>query len=95
MKKLGYPKECKIWIRLYYSAISDWNKDLILKAFCIPGKNNTNCIILVATDAYGIDIDNLDIKFVVQWDLPISFDSIIQCMGRAEKKGVQQAVFVF
>ena len=95
MKKLGYPEGCEKWIRPYHSAMSDWDKDLISKAFRIPGEDNTSCTILVATDAYGMGIDNPDIRLVVQWDLPISFDSMIQRMGCAGKKGVQQAVFVF
>lgn len=32
-------------------------------------------------------IDNPDVKLVIQWDLPISFDSMIQRMGRAGRKG--------
>lgn len=57
--------------------MSDWDKELIAKAFKINGSENTKCTILVATDTYGMNIDNLDIRLVIQWDLPISFDSMI------------------
>lgn len=40
-------------------------------------------------------IDNPDIKLVVQWDLPMSFDSMIQRMGRASRKGNQAAFVLF
>lgn len=40
-----------------------------------------------------MSIDNPDIKLVIQWDLPISFDAMIQRMDRAGRKG-GQAVFV-
>lgn len=93
MALLGYPAGSDRWIRPYHSAMSDWDKELIAKAFQINGSENSECIILVATDAYGMGIDNPDIRLVIQWDLPISFDSMIQRMGRAERKG-QQAWFI-
>lgn len=65
MQKLGYPDSCSHWIRPYYSTMSDWNKDLIANAFLQLGDENIECIILVATDAYGIGIDNPDIKLVI------------------------------
>lgn len=73
--------------------MSDWDKSLIANAFKVNGEENTECTILVATDAYGMGIDNPDIKVVIQWDLPTSFDTMIQCMGRAGRKG-QQSTFV-
>ena len=71
----------------------DWDKEFIAKAFKTPGNENTECIILVATDAYRMGIDNPDIRLVIQWDLPLSFNSMIQRIGRAGRKG-QQAWFV-
>lgn len=41
-----------------------------------------------------MDMDNLDIKLVIQWDLPLSFNLIIQRMGRAGQ-GAVQSTFVF
>lgn len=66
--------------------MSDWDKELTAKAFKISGAENTKCIILVATNAYGMGIDNPDIRLVIQWDLLISFDSMIQRMGLPEEK---------
>ena len=54
---------------------------------------NTKRIILAAIDAYEMGIDNLDIWLVIQWDLSLSFNSIIQRIGQAEKKG-QQTWFI-
>ena len=86
MKKLGYPAGSTQWIRPYHSAMSEWDKTLTAKAFGKPGTENTECTILIATDAYGIGIDNPDVKLVIQWDIPLSFDSMIQRMGRAGRK---------
>lgn len=74
--------------------MSDWDKTIIASAFKIVNEENTKCIILVATDAYGMGIDNPDIRLVIQWDLPLSFDSMIQRMGRAGRKENCQASFV-
>lgn len=73
--------------------MSEWDKSLIVATFKINGEENNEYVILVATDAYGMSIDNHDIRLVIQWDLPIEFDAMIQHMGRAEKKG-QQSTFV-
>lgn len=77
MKQLGYPKGSDKWVRPCYSAMSDWDKSLIAKVFKTCAEENPECIIFVATDAYGMGINNPDIKLVIQWDLPMSFDSII------------------
>lgn len=45
--------------------MSDWDKSLITTIFKINGKENTECIILVTTDAYGMSIDNLDIQLII------------------------------
>lgn len=68
-------------------AILEWNKNLTAEAFDKSAKDNNECVILVATNAYGMDIDNLDIKLVIQWDPLLLFDSMIQQMERAGKKG--------
>lgn len=58
-----------------------WDKNLNAEAFAKPQLENTKCTIFVATNAYEMSINNLDIRLVVQWDIPLSFDSIIQQMG--------------
>ena len=65
MKYLGYPKESSKWIRLYYSALSDWDKGLTAAAFVVAADENEECVILVATDVYGMGIDNPDVKLVI------------------------------
>lgn len=52
-------------------------------------------MIIVATDAYGMGINNPDVKLVIQLNIPMTFDSIIQCMGRAGKKGGQSTFVLF
>ncbi len=95
MKKLGYLAESMGWIRPYHSAMSKWDKSLIANAFAVPSDKNTECTIFVATDAYGMGIDNPDVKLVIQWDIPLSFDSMIQRMGRAGRKGGASTFVLF
>lgn len=45
--------------------MSDWDKSLNAVAFKVKGQDNTECIILVAIDAFDISIDNLDIKLII------------------------------
>lgn len=46
--------------------MSHWDKAIIAKAFQGVQNENTDYIILIATDAYGMGIDNPDIKLVIQ-----------------------------
>lgn len=70
----------------------EWDKNLIAKTFSIAGDKNTKYTILVTTDTYDICINNPDVKLVIEWDIPMIFNSMIQQMGRAGKK---IRVFVF
>ena len=49
---------------------------------------------LCCSDAYGMEIDNPDVRLFIQWDIPFSFDTMIQRMGRAGRK-TAQSTFVF
>lgn len=91
MKKKGYPAHASKWIRPYFVTLSDWTKGINSRAFGTRQEDITDCTILVATDAYSMDIDNPDVKLVIQWDNPKSFDSMNQRMRRAGS----QSTFVF
>lgn len=87
MKKLGYLVESMGWIRPYHLAMSEWDKFFIANIFAMPADQNIKYIIFMVMDAYNMGIDNLDVKFVIQWDIPLLFDLMIQRMGQAERKG--------
>lgn len=67
--------------------MSEWDKNFTAETFSKPAEENNKSVILVATDFYSIDINNSDVKFMVQWDLFLLFDSMIQCMRRSRRKG--------
>ena len=73
----------------------DLDKVIKAEAFKLSDKINTECKILVSTNAYKMRIDNSDLSLVIQWDLPMRFDSIIQQMRPAKKQNDQQAIFIF
>lgn len=95
MKKKGFPEKSSKWIRPYYSFMSDYTKAIVSKDFGVDQENNTDCTILVATDAYDIAINNPDIKLVIQWDIILSFESMIRRMGRAGRNGAQSTFVLF
>lgn len=45
--------------------MSELDKSLIVNAFKIKGEENNECVILVATDAYSMSIDNPDIRLII------------------------------
>ena len=65
MKKLGYLEDSLQWIKPYHSAMFEWVKNLTAEAFGKPEEENNECIILVATNAYGMGINNPDVKLVI------------------------------
>lgn len=66
--------------------MSESDKNLNTKAFVKFQSENTKPIIFVVTDVYRMGIDNPDIGLVIQWDIFLSFDLMIQQMGRARRK---------
>lgn len=65
MKDLKYLSESTQWIRPCYATMPKQYKSLIAKTFQVSRDKNTKCIIIVATNAYDIEIENLDIKLVI------------------------------
>lgn len=45
--------------------MSELNKTIVAEVFPIDGNINSDCIILIATDAYSMGINNSDIKLVI------------------------------
>ena len=43
----------------------EYDKKLIAEAFCIPGNENNECTILIATNTYGMGIKNPDVKLMM------------------------------
>ena len=77
--------------------MSKCDKNLTAEAFCILGEKNIKCTIFVATNAYGMDIDNPNVKLILQWDFFLSFDLMIQRISHVGRKRSKAtfALFIF
>jgi superfamily II DNA helicase RecQ len=94
MLQLGYPAVSSSWISPFFSDMATTDKERIAARFEILSHQCTGPRILVATDAYGLGIDNKDVKQVVQWLMPMTMARLYQRMGRALRCGIGQARFV-
>lgn len=44
----GFPPGSQNWVRPYYATMPEFDKALTAEAFCIPGEENQECVILMA-----------------------------------------------
>lgn len=63
---LHYLEGLEKWMKRYFLIISELDKAIVAEAFQIDGNININRIIFVTTNAYGIGINNLDIRLVIE-----------------------------
>lgn len=52
-------------MKLYHSAMLKWDKNPVIQAFGVYGKENIKCTIFVTSDVYSMSINNPDIRMVI------------------------------
>ncbi|KAK7512131.1 P-loop containing nucleoside triphosphate hydrolase protein [Phyllosticta citriasiana] len=70
--------------RAYHAGLANTEKDEVLENWVA---NTPGYEIVVATTAFGMGIDKEDVRFVVHWQLPKSFEGFYQEAGRAGRDG--------
>jgi superfamily II DNA helicase RecQ len=95
MKGLKYFEDASKWVAPFFADMAKNDKRRLCHQFA---KVTSECFaprILIATDSYGLGIDNPDVQLVVQWLVPSSIQKLYQRMGRAMRFGRKQARFLF
>ena len=86
LQRLGYSEMvARMTIRPYYSEMAEHDKRQVSLEFSKPSYESSIQIVL-ATNAMGMGIDNLDIVQVIQYGLAKSMCSINQRAGRAARR---------
>ncbi|KAG8624564.1 hypothetical protein KVT40_007631 [Elsinoe batatas] len=73
-----------IGAKAYHAKLESSEKDEILQKWVT---NQPGYDVVVATTAFGMGIDKEDVRFVVHWQIPKSFEGFYQEAGRAGRDG--------
>lgn len=87
LKSLGYP------VLIYHGELSQAKKNVNQKKFLEDSPH-----IMIATNAFGMGIDKPNIRYVINYSIPLSIEDLVQQMGRAcrdGEKGISVLLFSY
>jgi hypothetical protein len=87
MRYLKYPNKLLQCVRAFFSWAPAHDKTLVSDQFVMSNAECNDIRILLATDSYGLGIDNPDIVRILQWKIPSDIETLYQRMGRAVRDG--------
>ena len=73
--------------------MSEWIRSY--RQFFFGNLNNNKLRVVVATVAFGMGIDKSDIRAIVHYNMPKTFESYIQEIGRAGRDGLPARCHLF
>lgn len=89
-KVYDYLKEMKFSVGIYHGALDSIEKECMQKKYC-----NKEIQIMVCTNAFGMGIDIPDIRYVIEFDMPMTIEDLSQQLGRASRDGKYAEGVVF
>jgi len=93
--QLGYQVSPQKVVAPIFADMADDDKSRTSTRFSRPSSECDGPRILIATDSYGLGVDNPDVEVVVQWLLPSSISKLHQRMGRAVRSVGKQGRLLF
>lgn len=77
LKEKGFP------VTSYHAGLNEYIREKNQNDFQDNRKN-----IMIATNAFGLGIDKLNINFIIHYNMPVSLDDYYQQVGRAGRNGM-------
>ncbi|XP_062567361.1 uncharacterized protein LOC134229631 [Saccostrea cucullata] len=88
----GTPSARNCYYAMYHHSTAPKNKKIIIETF---PKQDSTIRVIIATTAFGMGVNIPDVRVVVHWGAPHTFQSYMQQSGRAGRDGLQSLSVIY